>query len=95
MRCNPDWHYDTSEKFTERMEHDLRKKRICEERGIRLCIIPYTVDCHNPEGLERFIRCWRRMTLSFMNAPMVFPKEHNEIQLITHPIDETILNVTS
>ena len=73
----------------------LRKKRICEERGIRRCVIPYTLDCHNPEGLERFIRCWRRMTLSFMNAPMVFPNEHNEIQLITHPIDETILNVTS
>ena len=79
---NPDWHYETQKNSPNDKNMTHEKKRICEERGIRLCVIRYTVNCYNPEGSERFIRCWRRMTLSFMNAPMVFPKEYNEIQLI-------------
>jgi hypothetical protein len=47
--CIPSWHHDTPEKLIERQEHDARKKRICQERGIRLCVIPYTVDYRNPE----------------------------------------------
>ena len=62
---------DIPGKFAERQEHDIRKKRICQERGIILCVIPYTLDYRNPEGIERFIKCWRIFTLSFMESPII------------------------
>jgi len=58
------FHHDSIEKFQQRQEHDALKKQICRERGIKLCIIPYTVDCYNPDALERFIKCWRRLAFS-------------------------------
>jgi predicted RNA-binding Zn-ribbon protein involved in translation (DUF1610 family)/ribosomal protein S18 len=86
----PHFYHDTPEKFAIRREHDTRKKRICQERGIRLCVIPYTIDYRNPEGLERFIRSWKRITLSFMESPIIFHHEDCDVQLILFDAENSI-----
>ena len=34
------------------------QKRLYEENGIKLCVIPYTYTFQKPEELEKFIKDW-------------------------------------
>jgi hypothetical protein len=50
--------YDTEEELTKRKERDQRKLELCDQLGIKLCVIPYIYSCIDPEKLEGFIREW-------------------------------------
>jgi predicted Zn-ribbon and HTH transcriptional regulator len=50
--------YDTQELLEKRQERDRRKLEICSQKGIKLCVIPYTYSCSDSEKLETFIRDW-------------------------------------
>jgi hypothetical protein len=58
---------DTQEDLEERQEHDRRKLEICNQRGIKLCVIPSTYNCYEPKKLETFIKIWVSSVLAVSN----------------------------